>query len=202
MKRCALSMITAVLAAIPLQSYAAPTWPSDGFFFKPYVGADYQYTKYGDVTDSGTGIATSDIAELNIHGGNLHMGARLHRNLGMEIGYFNTLQGEKSSDILGPTLNTSLQDDGITLDALLYLPVSQSFELIGTAGVAHAHDTYSIEGAGDTVSEEWQPRAGGGAQLWLTDNLNARALVRYQHADYDNSVHNAIVTTAGLNWQF
>lgn len=40
------------------------------------------------------------------------------------------------------------------------------------------------------------------AKYWLTNNVNARGLVRYQGADFDGLAENAVIGNAGLNFQF
>ena len=201
----------ATLAAATMLSGAAyaanaPATMSDGFFFKPYVGADYEYfsANYKDVP--GTGVNYDDIFSDSFNGGDVHVGARVHKYLGFEAGYFDTASSNKSG-LLGTTASSSARIDGWTLDALGYLPLgdSQKFELIGTVGLARTTAKGSVTISGTPYSangSETKGRIGAGAEYWLTDNLNVRGLVRYQDADFGGLANNVIVTSLGLNWQF
>src|ERR1700733_7448163 len=133
MKR--LVTIFAALAAFAV----SPALADDaGFFFKPYVGADYQYTdvSYQDIT--GTAYSYGDGFANTFNGGDIHVGARVSKYLGVEGGYYDNASSTKSN-ILGTTASSSVRFDGWTLDALGYIPLgaSQKFELIGTTGLAY-----------------------------------------------------------------
>ena len=183
---------------------SSPTTASDyGFFFKPYVGADYQYSHFGSKTDSATGLKTSDFVDLGLNGGNVHIGARVHKNLGFELGYQQT-EDSKKNDILGSGLNAKVHYSSETFDVLGYWPVTEKVDLIGTAGVSNSHIKASYTGILNETDKdsEIKPRIGVGAQYAITDNLNMRGIVRYQEASFGSSVDNAVVGNVGLNWQF
>lgn len=192
MKRFLLTTIAAVTSMS--SAYAA----EDEFFFKPYVGADYQYNYYGN-EDFGAGVKSDDIMDTGLHGGNIHAGARVHKYLGAEFGYFQTQEGSKD---LAAGIESNVKIKGATLDVLGYLPVAERAELIGTVGVSYAKADMDVTGLGSDNESEWKPRLGAGAQYWLTDNLNARGLLRYQWADFKDSVDNAVIASIGVNWQF
>ena len=202
----ALAVALAAVAAIPAYAATAQSVSTydDEFFFKPYVGADYQDTAIN--YKSFDGVNYSHIFAGNLSGANIHVGARVQKYLGFEVGYSDSLDGKKSN-ILGVSgLDSKAKAQEFTLDALGYLPVdeAQKFELIGTTGLAEtrAHGTLSYAGYAASESgtkAEW--RIGGGGQYWLTDNLNARVLVRYQTSGFD-TIDNSVVTTAGLNYSF
>lgn len=164
------------------------------FYFKPYVGADYDYTSinYNDNADS--------ILSDSLSGGDVHIGARIHKYLGFEASYFDTASSSKNVGIL----NTNVKLEGYTLDAMGYLPVADKVELIGTAGVSRLKATLSLSGLLSGTGSDWETKArmGGGAQYWITDNLNVRGLVRYQGANFSGIVNNAVISSLGLNWQF
>lgn len=191
MKRYLLAMAALLLGANTAQA------TENDWFFKPYVGADYQYTQYGN-KDFGAGIKSDDIADTGLHGGNVHVGARLHENLGVEAGYFMTQEGHK--DLGGAKSNLKVK--GATFDVLGYYPICPKAELIGTVGASYSKADYEIPTFFSGDDSEWKGRIGAGAQYWLADNINARALVRYQGADFEGSVSNGVVGTLGVNWQF
>jgi opacity protein-like surface antigen len=174
------------------------------FSFSPYIGAEYQYTHVNYENNIlGTGIDGDDLAADSLHGANVHVGARVHKHLGFEAGYLWTNKANKS-DILGSGLDSKVSVRGFNLDALGYLPVggSEKVELIGTVGVSRLKASYSIPTVGSVNETETQPRFGAGVQVWLTDHVNVRGLVRYQGADFDDSVKNAVTANAGVNFQF
>lgn len=178
-----------------------------GFFFKPYVGADYQYSDVSYKDISGTPYNWGDGFTSNFNGGDIHIGARVNKYLGVEAGYFDNASSSKNATIAGLPANSSARFNGETLDALGYLPLgeSQKFELIGTTGLAYTSASASGAVGANHLSlsqSEWEWRIGAGAEYWLTDNINARGLVRYQTADFSGVVDNAIVTSVGLNYQF
>jgi len=181
----------------------APVTMSDGFFFKPYVGADYQYSylSYPSVD----GLSGSDFASDSMNGFDLHVGARVHKYLGIEAGYMWNETPSKNN-ILGTGINDKVNIKGFTLDAMGYLPVDEAgkFELIGTAGVSRLKGGAKFTGAfveNDSESET-KGRIGGGAQYWITDSLNVRGLVRYQGVNFSDSINNDTIASLGLNWQF
>ncbi len=198
---------TLYLSALALLSAPAQA-NTPNFFFKPYVGADYQFTSVNYEDDiGGTGINGDDIANDSLHGVHLHVGARVHKHLGIEAGYIWGDEADKTN-VLSTGINTKTSVHGFTLDALGYLPVGDSgkFEFIGTVGISHL--TGEVEasapglGTGSIDETETKARFGGGVQYWLTDNLNVRGLVRYQGADFDGAVKDAVTANLGVNFQF
>lgn len=211
-KQCVLSMcilaasgFVSAQAADKAKPVTASSASSD-FFFKPYVGADYQYSKYGN-EDFG-GAKSDDIIDTSLHGANIHVGARVHKNLGFELGYAQSQTGEKQNAAvvvagLGtfPIGKTEVQTKAFVADVLGYYSITPKTELIGTFGVSYTKAELSALGL-SVDEKEWKPRIGTGAQYWFTDNLNARGLVRYQGANFDDSVDNAVTASLGLNYQF
>lgn len=159
------------------------------WYNEAYGGFDYQYT------DLDTNFAGAD---NTLHGGNIHIGSRMHKNFGIELGYMMTEKGE--ADTALGTSETQLQ--GGTLDLLGYIPMGTSWDLIGTVGVSYLNAEYEIPGVVDEDEWETEGRVGLGAQYWLTDYTNLRGIVRYQGADFDGTVDDAVVSTIGLNFAF
>jgi opacity protein-like surface antigen len=197
MKKYTLLCALAIVGTAP--AYAAPTTTGNDLFFKPYVGADYQYTHIEDA--DGNGVSVGDVFKNNLNGGDIHVGARIHKNLGVELGYERTEVGKKSN-VLGSGFDTNLRQQGGTLDMLGYLPVSNSVDLIGTVGAAvvETHAT-ATDGENDKPTDI-KGRAGVGAQYWLTDNVNIRGMVRYEGVSFESDVNNAVLASAGVNFQF
>lgn len=191
-----LYIISAITTILISQAAQADDW-TNGFFFKPYVGADYQFTHVDYSDDNGSVLAKS------LEGGDAHIGVQVHQNLGFELGYLQTAEATKNN-VLGSGLDTKLKLNGYTFDALGYLPVTsdKKLELIGTAGITRLRADLNIPGIGSGSDWETKGRVGGGAQYWLTDNLNVRALVRYQGASFDNNANNAVIGNLGVNLEF
>lgn len=195
-------------AAAP--DYSARPAKKDGFFFKPYLGTDYQFVKYGN-SDYASGRKTSDLIDTSTNGKNIHVGARIHQYVGVELGYNpseKTTKDASSYNMGGiPLGESTMKTHSLVADVMGYYPIAPKTELIGTVGVSYTKAEFSLEPFEGAKLQEWRPRVGGGAQYWLTENLNARALVRYQEANFKNALNedtvgDAVVVTAGLNWQF
>jgi len=204
------TFIASLAAATVLSGAAyaanAPATMSDGFFFKPTVGLDYQFSSVSYKDISGTAFNYGDFLADSFNGGDVHIGARVHKYLGFEAGYFDNASSSKSN-LLGTTASSSAKFNGWTLDAMGYLPLgeSQKFELIGTVGVARISADDSTTVSGTTYSEsghETKGRIGAGAQYWLTDNLNIRGILRYQDADFSGAIKDVVIASLGVNWQF
>jgi len=190
--------------------------------FKPYMGIDLQrfevdynnnYSIGGGLALDGSAILEDSLDSFNIHGGN-----RFHKRFGLELGYFRTKEEGRNipaGSIIGPGLpptavsfSTDVRIQGVTLDALGYFPVGKEerVELIGTAGLSwmNAEVTGTVPGVGSANADESEVgfRAGGGAQVNLTDKVNLRGLVRYQSMDFDNVADSAWIYSVGLNYNF
>lgn len=181
-------------------AYAANTPTAPEFFFKSYVGADYNYSNV-DFSKGNSGVFAR-----SYNGGDIHAGARVHKNLGFEASYFDSAHSTNTF-ISGVTpINTTAKLDGWAVDAMGYLPIPAvpRLELIGTAGLAHTwvKGTATAIGSVTLTDDETKPRIGAGAQYWVNDNLNVRGLVRYQDADFSGTINNIIIASLGLNWQF
>ena len=167
------------------------------FFFKPYVGASYQHMH---LIDAGR------LLESNLHGASVHVGARIHKHFGLEASYMHTDSADKTN-LLGTGVNSELEFDGFTVDAMGYYPVDghEDVELIGTLGLTYYRSDLELTGPislradGDEIGG----RVGGGLQYWFNDHVNIRGLVRYQAWDIsDLGETNSVVTTIGLNYQY
>lgn len=177
----------AAMVAIISTSASAANVMRDGFFFSPYVGANYVYYHF---TDTPTGI------EDNYNGGDVHVGARIHQNFGLEAGYFRTETGKNSDS--GVPVESRFQ--GANIDLMLYSPITPQFELIGSVGANYTEARVDVAGFGSAGGDDWDPRYGFGVQYWLTDNINARTMVHYIQDNNDGS--DVIAPSVGLNIQF
>jgi hypothetical protein len=182
---------------------------SDGLFFEPYVGADYEYRHYGNekgVDEDGEPDQTKNYTKLGQNGGDVHVGVQFHKNFAIEAGYFQTADTGKNQ-IFGSDANSKVSINGATLDLLGYLPVTNDLDLIGTVGGSYSHAKLTFSGADANQSvalkeNEFRPRAGAGFQYWLTDYVNLRTIARYQGASFDDFVNNGWIVSTGINAGF
>lgn len=205
-----------LISAVALAPVAAQ---AESVVFKPYVGVDLQRTnvEYNNNYDIGGGFALDGEALLedSLNGFNVHVGSRFHENFGLELGYYRTQDEDKSvasGSTVGPgtvataDFTTSVQIQGITLDALGYLPVADMLDLIGTAGIGWNKAEVSLTvpgvGTGSVDESEFGFRAGAGAQVNVTENFGVRGLARYQSADFDDVADNAWTYSLGVNYSF
>lgn len=182
--------------------------------FKPYVGFDIQRTNYAYNSNydlDGLSVDGDLVLEDGLNGLNIHVGNRFHENFGAEIGYFRTRQESKdiaAGDVVGDgtvaaaDFSTDTQVQGFTLDALGYLPVYDGVELIGTAGATWTKIEVEVTDSDDIDESELGFRAGGGIQYTFTEAISARALARYQTADFDDIADRAWTYSLGLNYSF
>lgn len=169
--------------------------------FNPYIGADYQFTRLSYAGDGG---------HDSFSGFNIHAGNRFSDHFGLELGYFRTGEQSATYDILGTPTTIKGRLQGVTLDALGYLPVTEdnAFELVGTVGLAYTHGRIESAGyiTGSDSDNDIGFRVGGGAQYNFTQNLNARALVRFQTVGLEvqgiDVTDNAWIGSFGLNYRF
>jgi len=150
--------------------------------FKPYVGVDYQYTQLNDVTSG----------EDNLKSGNLHIGTKVHQNLGFEAGV--------SKSVAEVTAGSKVDLTVYNVDAIGYLPVTQKLDLLGTVGV-----TYTILDSNTVASEnEYGYAVGTGVSYALTDKVAVRSLIRYEDTDLNTIGSNdgAFKYTVGANYSF
>lgn len=186
-------LVLAASAITPL------THAEDGWFFKPYVGVDVEYVNIDYQSVNGVDLGTILAEEvINFNG---HVGARLHKHLGIEVGYSQSTSENES--IAG--VDTEVELSGFNVDALGYLPITKDrkLELIGTAGITVLEGSLVIPGSGaqdDETDTTW--RVGTGLNYKFTDNFSARALVRYTDVDFDDVADNLVSFGIGVNYQF
>lgn len=183
----------------------------------PYIGADIQHTAYELSSTSASSLNPDLLLEDALNGINIHAGVRPHKNLGLEVGFFNNLAETKNiasgspvgSGLVAATdFSTEISTYGFTLDAIGYLPLDKKerFELIGTTGVSWTKAEISLSAPGvaseSSSDSELGFRVGAGVQYKLTEKFNVRGIARYQTADFDGEADNAVNFSVGLNYNF
>lgn len=202
LRNCLYTVSLIAMGCVASAAHAAEASRNNyNLFFKPYVGADYQYTSVDYQDDPTIGITGDSIADDTLHGVNMHVGARVHRYLGFEAGYLLTDNGTKKN-VLGTGINTKTRLYGYNIDAMGYFPLSGWFELIGTVGISRLTQKFGATGFRAEKDTETKGRIGAGMQYWLTNNASIRAIVRYQGMNFDNSADGAVIADLGFNYMF
>lgn len=148
---------------------------------KFYIGTDYQLTNF-DETVSG---------EDDLNSANIHAGARLTKNVGVEAGVSEAL----SETIGGADVDLRTYN----VDLIGYLPVLPQLDLLGTVG--GTYNELEVSGAAD--EDAFGATVGAGAQYHFTEQVSIRGLVKYDTTDFDTiSTEDAVKTTVGLNYTF
>lgn len=187
-----------VIAIGALLLLSAPAFAE--YSLNPYIGVDLDRN---DVTyNDGAEAAVDD----SLYGLNAHIGIRPSQNWGAEFGFFRTQEGSKDN-VVGTAVDTKVKRYGVNLDAIGYLPISQDkrFEALGIAGLTYSKAEIEVSAPGATASLDdkdlgW--RIGGGFQYHITDAVAARALVRYERVDFDDSIDHVITSSVGLSFGF
>jgi opacity protein-like surface antigen len=212
-----LLLTTAILLATNISSACA----EENNFEKTYAGIDLQRTVYDynveQYVDGGTTYYLDDdvLLEDALNGINIYAGQKFNKNFGIEAGFFyndeeskNTPSGSTvgSGTVSTADINTKLKSYGLTLDAIGYMPINDKFELLGSIGAAYTRADYTLATSVSTAEKshdtEMELRLGAGGQIHLTEKIDARAMARYQTADFDDVADNAWVYSLGINYGF
>ena len=137
-------------------------------------------------------------------GAGLFVGAKLSQNFGLEFGFQKDMKAKTKWEgtrtiplnVFTDNGSLSISNQNLYLDAVGYKPLSQSFELIGVAGVGYLKTKAEFENAWTTApfaaagteAKNWSNsklglRLGGGVQYKLTERFNARAMIVAQQGN-------------------
>ena len=149
---------------------------------KPYVGLDYAYSSLS------LGSDMKDIIEKNYNSLNLNIGAKLHKNFGLELFYQQSSEekGDLAQNIItGEIGKIKAKFNGFGADLIGYLPIHEKFDIFASLGEGR----YKIfaKGVGIKGNEHhWAPRIGLGLMFNLNEHVSFRTQVRYVHLDMDD----------------
>ena len=192
-------MNKSVLMAGAFIALAGAAQAADDMGLKPYVGVDVVNVKAN--YEDGLSAAFDD----RVNGLGIYGGLQLTKNVGLELGYMQTGDGEKT-DIGGSGVDTKVRISGITADVVGTLPVSADgrFAVLGSAGVGRYKARISATGvvAGTGDDSDFGYRLGAGAQYQFSDNWSARAMLRYTKVDFDDAMNNLVTGSVGVNYKF
>lgn len=125
--------------------------------------------------------------DKNKAGANVFVGARFNQYFGAELGYgFIAKTKGNATDSDGNNASVTNKATNIYVDALGYLPVATKVDLIGAVGVGRLANKGTIYSSkAESKYNKVGARVGVGAQYNVTDNVAARAMVRYQQGNKD-----------------
>lgn len=146
--------------------------------FKPYLGIEYQYEH----------IKSRDpyhlLLSANFQYANLFLGAKYHKNFGVEIGYYRSLKtsqnqfqfynwgGQLASGITAAISRTSFK--GFSFDWSGYYKLDPDFNIFASLGLVTMHETLTVSATGSSDlapaiglisgKNTTAPRVGGGVE--------------------------------------
>ncbi|MEK8090838.1 outer membrane beta-barrel protein [Thermithiobacillus plumbiphilus] len=183
-----------------------------------YVGANIGQSR-ANIDDEGitrsllqSGATSVSIQEDNRDlGYKIQAGYQFNRYLALEGGYFNLGKFSYTANTVpAGTLNGNIRIQGINLDAVGMLPLTQRFSALGRIGVNHAQSRDSFTGTGAVQVLDSNPRKtdtnykfGVGVQYALNDALAMRAEAeRYRIDDAVGNKGDVDLFSLGLIYRF
>lgn len=158
------------------------------------------------------GFATSSIIDRdNSTGGKIFGGYQVNRNFALEGGYFNLGKfGYTANTVPAGTLNGNIRLQGLNLDLVGILPITEKLSAFGRAGVIYAQARDSFTGTGAVNVTNPNPsknqanyKLGLGMQYAFTDTLAMRAeMERYRINDAVGNKGDVDLFSVGLVYWF
>lgn len=118
----------------------------------------------------------------NKPGLSLFGGAKLHKNLGAEVGFGFISRGKGAGDI-----KSSNRVRKMYVEALGFMPLSDKTDLIASTGIGYMK---SKPHSSNTSLSKFGARVGIGAAYKIDETLQVRAMVRYHKGDKNFLKHN------------
>ena len=148
--------------------------------FNPYVGLDFAYSDFGTKSEA------KSVVENKYKSFKVDLGAKLHKNFGLELFYQQSGDESKSAvDIFGDTLKTTTEYKAYGVDAIGYLPIVDNVEGLASIGFAK-YDFKAKFGAdyyGHGDEDNMALRLGLGAQYSINNHWALNGMIRYAKID-------------------
>jgi OOP family OmpA-OmpF porin len=201
----------AVLAAIASQCAIAD---DSGWYVGGNVGQSRAKIDDPRITAQllGAGLATTSIVDDNRHAGyKLFGGYQINKNFAIEGGYFNLGQfGFVAATAPPGTLTGNIKLQGVNLDGVGTLPITEKLSIFGRLGVnyAQARDTFSSTGYvtvpnPNPSKNQFNYKFGAGLQYAFTDALAMRLEAeRYRINDAVGNRGDIDLYSLGLIYRF
>ncbi|MEO5702489.1 MAG: OmpA family protein [Gammaproteobacteria bacterium] len=158
------------------------------------------------------GFATSSITEDERSTGyKLFGGYQFNKYFALEGGYFNLGDfGFTATTVPAGTLQGNIEIQGLNLDAVGILPISEKFSAFGRVGLNYADSDVSFAGTGSVIVLDPNPskrdmnyKFGVGLQYAITESLTMRAEAeRYRIDDAVGNVGDIDLFSVGLLYRF
>lgn len=191
---------TLLLAGIAASLFSVNAHAAD-IEFNPYVGLDYAYS---DI-DMKSGM--DELVETKYNSFKLDLGAKLHKNFGLEAFYQQS--GEESKSVMdweGDILKTKTKFKAYGVDVIGYLPVVEQIELLGSVGVAqYKFDAkYGGDYYGNDDEDNLALRLGIGAQYNIDEHFSINGMAHYIQLDdsSDDAVKDMTEFSVGVRYAF
>jgi len=198
----------AVVCSTSVMAQGAP-----GFYVGGSVGptrAHFNNDAYNNLArNNGFAINSSSVDNKDT-GGKVFGGYQFNPNFAVEGGYFDLGRFDYSGVTSGGTYRGNTRSQGLNLDLVGTLPLSDRFSLLGRVGAAYAktRDSSSSTGFAPPVTanrslNETYAKYGVGLQYAITDALSLRGeLERYHRINDPIRRGNVDMATIGLVYRF
>ncbi|MHB8353058.1 MAG: OmpA family protein [Burkholderiales bacterium] len=160
----------------------------------------------------GSGFATTSMTDDNRDTGyKLFGGYQFNKNFAMEGGYFNLGSfGFTSTTVPAGTLHGNIRLEGVNLDLVGILPITERFSAFGRVGVIYTESKDSFNGTGSVTALTPNPsksdgnyKAGLGLQYAFNDSVDMRLEAeRYRINDAVGNRGDIDLISVGLVYRF
>ena len=211
-----LAKASGTLGLVALAAIASPSAVAadPGWYAGANVGQSRAKIDDARITSTllGAGFtATTIVDDDRDTGYKLFGGYQFNRNFAVEGGYFNLGKfGFTATTVPAGTLNGDIKLQGLNLDAVGILPITDRFSAFGRAGLAYAQTRDSFTRTGAVTVANPNPRSndtnyklGVGLEYALTDALGLRAEAeRYRINDAVGNKGDVDLFSVGLVFRF
>lgn len=187
-----LALIAASLLAAQ-QAATAAEWPDNAVYVG--IGAGQSKLK-GDVADFVNNVPGTSFDDKDTTG-KVFIGKQFNRNFAVEATYGYLGKFTADNGFYGATA----QGRSVGLDAVLTVPVTQRFGILGRAGVARTRVDGSIAGFEDR-GYSTDPKYGLGLQYKFSDKVAIRGEFERQRVKFDEAKSYVNTTSVSLVYKF
>lgn len=204
-----LAVLAAIASPVAMAQSQVPVWYGGINIGQAREHFDHDRTARSVL---GPGFATTSITHDNTDTGyKLYGGYRFHRNFAVEGGYFNLGKFDfTATTVPAGTLTGNMKVQGLNLDLVGILPVTDRFSAFGRFGLTSARTKSSFSGTGAAAAFNTNPsrrdtnyKYGAGLQYDFNYNLGMRfEFERYRINDGVGSKGNIDLLSIGLVYRF
>ena len=177
---------------------AAHAQEANYYYFGVGAGQSHSQLNEGDTTNSLLGTGTGAVLQGNEQQDTAYKifgGYQFNRNFALEAGYFNLGKFTYNAKSPTGTLNGTYEVEGLNVDLIGTLPVSESFSVFGRIGAQYANTRDAFSGTGNLTPGSSNPskrdtnlKVGVGMQYDISPGMQLRGEAeRYRINDaFDN----------------